>query len=393
MDDTEKSIINKESKPFAICMLSARFFPHMGGSEMQALYLSKKLIEKGHKVFVCTQRYKKDLKSFEVIENVPVYRLFDSGVPVISSFVFMLSSFCFLLKHREVFDVIHVHLASSPALTALLFGRMFRKKVLIKFAGARATGDIETSKKKILGRLKLFILKKYAPGFICPSGEVRDEMLRQGFWQEKINLIPNGVDIERFSPALPEEKLKLKKELLPDANSFYVIYTGRLEEGKGLECLLDAWDTVASANKNAILVVVGEGRLKQKLVKVCKEKKIEKEVLFIGRVNNVEKYLKACDLFVLPSFGEGLSNALLEAMSCGLLVLASDIGGNREAVISGHNGFLFTSGDANQLAEKINLIIKRYKEFSEISKNARATVEKNYSFEIITSKYEELYKK
>ena len=263
-----------------ICMLIARFYPISGGTELQAQRLANTLIASGNDVFVLTARIN-GLKKYEILDGLPVYRTFASGRNFISSFCFCISSFLFLIKNLKKYDIIHVHLASSPALSAVLIKKLFGKKIVLKFGGARATGDIGTSLSKPWGKLKLGIIEKYFDVFIVPSNEMYKELAGFGFPTKKIVKIPNGVNTDYFNTVTETAKLNLRKNLnLPEKN-LIAIYTGRIERGKGLEFLIQQW----SAVKNVDLLILGSGSLENELLKSGTDKNIR----FIGFKDNIKE--------------------------------------------------------------------------------------------------------
>ncbi|MDO8734644.1 MAG: glycosyltransferase family 4 protein [Elusimicrobiota bacterium] len=367
-----------------ICMLIARFYPITGGTELQAQRLSETLINSGHEVFVLTARLK-GLKKYEVLNGLPIYRTFALGQNFISSFCFCFSSFLFLIKNLKKYDIIHVHLASSHAFSAVFIKELFSKKIVLKFGGARATGDIRTSLSKPFGKLKLKIIKKYFDVFVVPSNEIHKELTVFGFPIQKIVKISNGVNTDYFKQVSETDKLNLRKELNLPEKGFIAIYTGRLEKGKGIEFLIKQW----SAVKNVDLLILGSGSLESEL----KKPDIENNIHFLGFKDNIKEYLQASDIFILPSFGEGLSNALLEAMSCGLVVIANKIPANEEVITNNINGIIIDILDERELTLTIDKLTKNKELLDKLGNHARETVKNYFSITRIADLYITLYKK
>ncbi|MHB9156138.1 MAG: glycosyltransferase family 4 protein [Endomicrobiales bacterium] len=368
-----------------IGMLISRFHPVEGGAEIQCRRLSLELNKSDCAVFVLTQKLR-GLPRLERFESLPVLRLALPPANRLGSLMYFLSGFWWLMKNNRRFDLLHAHLASSPAVLAALVSRVLRKPAILKIAGSRTTGDIGTSSRTWYGRLKLAYLRKNLDAFVCPSREARDELVRAGFDRAKIQVIPNGVSTEIFSPASQGEKKTLRQALGIPGNATVVIYTGRLEPGKGLETLLDAWPRAAGAQ--AHLYVLGTGSLEQTLRSRASG---EGEIHFTGWKRNTVDYLRAADIFVLPSFGEGLPNSLIEAMSCGLACVATDIGGVTELITSGKNGVLVAPGDAPQLAAALTRLITAPEARALLGKEARAHAESTLSIGRTAGQYRELY--
>lgn len=372
-----------------ICMLIAQFPPLIGGTETQAQRLSESLKTKGIDVFVLTQHFK-GLKRREIIDKVPIYRLSTFGRGKFRSFIFMLSTFLFLVRKRRQYQIVHTHLASSPAIVAVIAGEMLRKKVIVKFAGAGKTGDIGTAKGTFSGKYKLKFLRKYTDFFVCPSEEVKKELIEYKFPEKRMEKIPNGVDIKKFSPVNKNIKEKLKGFLNLPGNKI-ATFAGRLELGKGLEILLSAWQKIISLYPDAHLSILGKGSLKSILQNKARELHIDKQVTFKGEVENVDEYFKASDIFILPSFAEGLSNALLEAMACGLPIVATNIGGTKEVIENDVNGILVEPKNPEELAQAISSLIRDEKRAQRLGRNAQKTVKESYSLDRISKKYIQLY--
>ncbi|MFH2084269.1 MAG: glycosyltransferase family 4 protein [Candidatus Omnitrophota bacterium] len=361
-------------------MLIPRFYPVMGGTENQCRLLSKQLFKMGHGVFVLTQR-EKNTAACETLDGVDVYRLPGFALPGIFSFGFFFSALFFLISNRVKYDLIHVHLATSAALAAVLSAAILGKGCVVKFAGAGRTGDIGTSRGKPWGRLKLYILKKSRALFTAPSDEVASELLGAGFNKESVVKISNGVECSYYSPLPQDEREALRKEMRWVGKKVF-LFAGRLEEPKDIAFFLEAW--AASSDERGLFVIAGEGS-QEKALRALAEKKKIKNIVFAGKRNDILRFYRAADYFVLPSRAEGLSNALLEAMSCGLTVIASGIPANREVIEDGEDGFLFSFTDPGGLMD----LIKEGLAGRDVTAGtaARSKIVRGYSIGSVAEKY------
>jgi glycosyltransferase involved in cell wall biosynthesis len=198
------------------------------------------------------------------------------------------------------------------------------------------------------------LLLRDADGFVAMSRAIREEMLAASIPEERIALIPHGVDTERFRPADAAERAALRARLgLP--GGVLAAWSGRLLRGKGLETLLDAFARVAGEARDLGLVLVGSGEgqalsIEEELRRRAGAGGLEGRVVFTGRVERVEEVLRAADLFVFPSVFEALGIALVEAGACGLPAVASRTGGIVDIVEDGRSGLLVAPGDAGALA-------------------------------------------
>jgi glycosyltransferase involved in cell wall biosynthesis len=376
-------------KKIRVGMLISRFFPHQGGAEIQCYRLSQELARNHNDIFILTQRLP-GLPRLETIGKIKVIRL---GLPIknrLGSLSYIIDGFFWISKHARELDILHAHLASSPAILACLASRFFHKPLLLKLGGSRKTGDISTSSSSFTGRIKLNYLKKCFRRIVCPSLEIGDEALKAGFPKQGIRIIPNGVHTAEFSPAGAEEKGRLRQKLGLPGGARIIIYTGRFERGKGLEALLKAWGSLPArtVGKENYLVLLGSGSLKNELMKAGEQ---TGSVRFEGWKENTADYLRASDCFILPSSGEGLSNALLEAMSCGLPCITTRIGGTTELVRHGENGFLITSGSENEILRALGALSDDSLAAVKLGEAARRTIEKSYSITSVAAEYMKLY--
>lgn len=372
-------------------MYIARFYPVVGGTEMQAHRLAQTLIDSGNEVFILTARLK-GLNKYENIGKLPVYRTFARGYGFISSICFFISSLIFLIKNRNKYDIIHVHLASSHAVSAVICSWLYSKPVLIKIGASRKFGDIGTSQKTFIGILKLIFLKKYSDIFIAPNDEIKKELLNIKIPEQKIVKIVNGVDTSLFHPADKDERISLKKQLnLPDNK--IVTFIGRLEPQKAVDRLILAWEKICSIYEDTHLLIIGGGFQEKYLKNLVKNRNLSQKVTFIRNSDKIASYLQSSYLFVLPSLAEGISNSLLEAMSSGLAVIGTDVGGTDEVIKNGVNGILTAPDNIVKLEQAILDLLNNTDLAGSFGKKARLTVEQNFSISQVSGQYFQLYKR
>lgn len=156
----------------------------------------------------------------------------------------------------------------------------------------------------------------------------------------------------------------------------------RITKNKGLEDLLFAFSNIKKLKPNIILKIIGGPRSKEdyKYMNSLRKKFDFSKVLITGIVNDVKKYLYPGQVYILPSYREGLSRSLLEAMSCGLIPIVSNIRGSREVIINNKNGFMYSFADKNQLFDKMKIVLflNQHKK-KQIVKNSIKTIRNNFS--------------
>jgi len=226
------------------------------------------------------------------------------------------------------------------------------------------------------------------------SYQLRDWYARSiGFPANRIGVIHNGVDTQRFTPR-PQERIHARARLGIEAGEFSIGAVGRLEPVKDLFTLLRA---LAACGRNLgqwRLLLAGKGREESSLRNFVNDHpEIRNRVVFLGEVGSqtVPDLLNALDLYVLPSITEGICNALLEAMATALPVIASATGGNPEVVVAGESGLLFPVGDPRALAERLELLCLHPELRTQTGQRARQRILEHFSLESMVRQYERLY--
>lgn len=204
---------------------------------------------------------------------------------------------------------------------------------------------------------------------------------------DKVMIMPKGINLNIFknqeTPNRYEQKIRaiVTRSLLPDYKH---------------NCIIRAFHLLKKKGYDVELLIAGQGPLKGSLVKLCVELKLEKEVVFLGSINNLTlpKYLNRCNLYVSMPVTEGVSASLFEAMACGLYPIVSDLPGNQSWIKHGENGHLVPVNDYNALCNSIEEVWKQ----PDLIKNAvtenRIFIEENANYAInmkrIADKYQEL---
>jgi glycosyltransferase involved in cell wall biosynthesis len=189
----------------------------------------------------------------------------------------------------------------------------------------------------------------------------------------------NGINAETF---LPRSNYRLG---IPPK----LIFMGRLHPQKDVETLLRA--LVLASQSDVQALILGDGYLRSSLEQMAVELGVRQRVIFHGRVSDVSPFLQQADLFVLPSLAEGISNALLEAMACGLPCLVSDIAGNRAVIVDGENGFLFSPGSSKALAHLIDTLLSDELLRHRTGQAAQETVIRRFDINRVARDYLVLY--
>ena len=382
-----------DSKIKSVIMLIQAFYPAIGGAEKQALELSRSLAARGIRVTVLTRR----LENTSVEENmdgVRVVRLGSPGSGAMNSIGFMIDSFLYLMTHATEYDVVHVHLASSHAVAALLAGKFTKKKTLVKLADGKAQNEITLSRKSLLGRLKLRFFRNTRPNLIVLNGEVFDWLKSAPEFRDfPLIQFRNGVDTLKYTPPLYQEKINAKAKLGFD-NVPIVLFVGRLDPKKRIREFVELWAEIFSeemVKPKMRFVIVGGGPEEAPIRNAVASLGLKESVTLAGSQADLLPYYRAADIFILPSIAEGLSNSMLEAMSCGLAILASRVGGAREAVIEGENGLLFDPFNRVEIKECLRGHMADRSLAVKMGEKSREIAVKKYSMSKVADELLEIY--
>ena len=381
-----------------IIFLVSQFSPLKGGAERQAEKLGNILVHKGCNIRVITGLWDRTWQKTETIGSLAVKRCFIPWIKLKQknrykylggSFLSIFSFFFYLIKIRNTFDFIHVHLCGDHAVSAALMVRLFKKKAIVKLASYGNRIDLKRLKSKFLiGNLLYKFVKKNLNGFIATSSAIKQDLLMHRVPENLILSIPNGVVLPDLKQKNNPSLIK-KLQLNPDIK--YITYVGTLSEVKNLFFLIKAFAWV-SKNISCNLLIIGNGILMDKLQAKVREYRLTERILFIGQTNNVMEYLLCSFAFVLVSKIEGFSNAVLEAMSAACPCIVSNVGGNKDLIQDNVNGYLIDPEKNETLVSAFNKICHQPAQAENFGKKARQKVEKMYDIYKIADQYLQLYK-
>ncbi len=320
-----------------ICYCLSHYHPVASGAERQAHRQAVELVRRGHSVRVIT-RATPGCDAQERLDGVVIHRAIrprELGPLFGVSFVTTLGAA--LWRLRGEFDLVHCHQALWEAVSAgALVGPVLAKPTVVQPAAGGPYGEAqELARTRGRGLLRGLILRNRH--FVAISQEIEREWLDLGVPPERLTRIGSGVDTDSFRPGASP-----LREPLPPAPR--VLFLGRLHAQKNLDTLLEAWPAVRR-QVPASLLIAGDGPAADRLRARARSLDTDRSIHFLGAVSDPLAYLRAADVFVLPSRAEGMSNALLEAMAVALPVVVSRIGGNIDLVKQAETGLLVDPGD------------------------------------------------
>ena len=377
------------------------FYPHIGGNENQAFRLIQSIKSKSsHDIVVYTYRYSSKLLSEEDIEGIHVKRLsfllwfieflrwlkvkleinlfqriLSRLILYIEEFDVFISFYAEVKKNRAEISLLHIHQLTTIALVASKLKKKYRIPYIVKDAttdGLSFFNIIPFGNKAINSIVVNGV-------FIAMTSVIRNCLLNRGIKAEQIHLIPNGITVsDRF----------IKNSF---SNNGQILFIGNYDQGKikGLDLLIDAFIILRKQGCKFSLLVAGRGCPDIYMNKLSHNGLGENECQFIGPVKDVEKLYKESNVYVLPSRAEGFSNSLIEALLWGIPCVSTDVSSARELIEDKVNGRIAQAEDAESLAECIKYCINNKVDDWALLSYDR--IKKNFSFNIISQKYIELY--
>ena len=360
-----------------VLMLVNHFRPlPVGGAERQAERLAEYMAQKDLWVGVITRKVG-NLPKVEKRSGFNIYRIQQFGFGKVKSILFTIGAFFRVLYFRNQFNILHAHMEFSSAVAATIAGKLIGKPVIVKFGSSGYASEVQRSYVSWLGRFRLGILRRWASTYIVLTSEMEKELLAEGFSPSKVIRMDNGINANDFSPVMNKELAKLTFDL---SKKTVIIFVGRLVPVKALPILLAAFERVLKIDSNVHLLLLGQGSEQAALEALSQKLDIQKQVTFVGDVNDVKPYLQAADIFVLPSLGEGLSNSLLEAMAMGLACVGTKIAGSMDALGNGKAGILVDPNNIDQLSEALIRLITDKDEVRRLGELARQRILDVYDF-------------
>jgi len=372
--------------------------------------LAADLVARGLDVHIITRRSDRGLARREVIDGVPVERIPPDGPRRFARWLMVLSSLYALVRMRRRYDIIFVSGFKSLGIAAVLVSRLFGKVCVLK-----ADSNGEMSGAFFASGLKAVRLRPSAPVvraflaarnavlrradcFIAITSSIAEEFRRSGIDPTAIHVVTNGVDTARFRPARNGERVELRRRLRLPVDQTIVTYAGRLVTYKGLPLLMTVAERLHREHDNVMVLLIGSGGLdinncEGDLTRYVAARGLGSVVRFAGEVPNVHEFLQASDIFVLPTEDDAFPLALVEAMACGLPIVATRVGGIVDIVTHGEDGLLVAPGEVDELYAALDGLIGDRSRAASLGCHATATVQARFAREIVAAKYIELFQR
>lgn len=399
----------KQEKP-KILIFSLAYFPFIGGAEVAVKEIITRLPEFEFDMITCNLDGQQ--KAEEQINNIKIYRVGRGKFAKIFFPFLAYKKACSLFCHpddpptggRDPYvvsslltgDAMHYRssqetgannyiiwsiMANQAGLAALFFKKKFPQ---VKFLLTLQEGDsvFNIWKKTWYMRPLYKAIYHSADCIQAISNFLAKRALKYGY-KRPIEVIPNGVDLEKFK--------YLEKNLL-DKKDKVILTDSRLVEKNGVEYLIKAMILI---NIKIKLLILADGPLREYLQKLVVNLNLQDRVEFLGLIpyDNIQKYYAEADVFVRPSLTEGFGNVFIQAMAAGIPVIATPVGGIPDFLKAGETGWFCEVKNPQSIAEKINYILdeKNKDEVERVVANAKKMVEEKYTWEIVTKKMKNIF--
>jgi len=362
-------------------------YPTYGGSGVVATELAKGLANRGHNLHILS--YARPARLDSLRTDITFHEVDLSSYPLFEypPYDLALANKMVELIEYANLDILHVHYAIPHATSAYLARQIVNENackvpVITTLHGTDITlvGSNPTYKKVVDFSIN------QSDGVTAVSEYLKEETYKLFDIKKEIKVIPNFIDLDRFKRSKKEH---FKKAICPEGEKV-ITHVSNFREVKRVTDVVEAFAQVLKNGVPAKLLMVGDGPDRSKAEQKCRDLEVCEHVRFLGKQEQVEEVLSIADLFMIPSGSETFGLAALEAMSCSVPVISSNVGGLPEVNIDGETGFVCELADVECMGRSATKILKDEKLHKKMSKAARKRAE-NFEIDKIVSIYEEHY--
>lgn len=401
-------ISTRKSKKIRVCC-STYWYPEYK-NDIHAIYvhdINRFLAKNGCDIYVVTPNFSKS-KIKETYDNISIFR-FNFHIPIELSygkvaqgksrktlfskwkslyymFLYTLYNFFYTYKtaKKKKVDILHAHWSIPSGFSTLIVGKLLKIPCVITMHG----GDVYYNPKQGYIFPKIWYIRpilkqilKNADLLTAISEDCKSHAIRAGAPQEKIAIINNGTDTERFKPFINEEVRKIQKKY--DIKKESIFICRQLIPRKGVRFAIEAMPLILNKFPETKLLIAGDGIERPKLEDIINKLRLQNNVFLLGWIPNKDlpKFYNACSISVIPSLEEGFGIPAVESMACETPVVASDAGGLPEIVINEYTGLIVPKGDVETLANAIIRLFESPELTERLGKNGREFVLKNFSWD------------
>jgi len=378
-------------------MITGVYLPEINGAVLQCSQLIN-ILGKFVNYSILTGTSDESSNKYDYIDGVLVTRVFMPYRRNLEFFIGAVRFYVCLIRMLRENDLVHIHGFSKRNAVAIFIGWVLRKKVVLKMTSCGYDDPLSIKN----GPVILWKIFKLCHAYIGISPAFLESYLKAGVSEHKFNLIPNGVDLDRYSPVSPNERQALREKYGFTSHDKVIIFVGHFSPEKRPMLVYRAWARLCAHNISAKLVFIGHTsnhfEVDEGIIESIKQDAHQRGVLqrihFVETTPHVDEYMKIADVFTLPSVREGLPNVLLEAMACALPCVVSILPGITDWLIDDdETGILFRSDDPDVLATKLAPYLVENFINQKMGLAARQAMETNFSCMTTSQKVLELYRR
>jgi len=369
-------------------------YPTYGGSGVVATELGKALAMRGHEIHFISYAMPTRLNGF--VDNIFYHEVEINNYPL---FEFPLYSIALASKMVEVtkfhdLDLLHAHYAIPHATSAFLAREILNSesstKTDMKFITTLHGTDITLTglEPSFLPTMKFSIQK--SDGVTAVSKFLKDKTQQQYQIDKEIEVIPNFIDINKYKRE-DNEKTKCFRKNFAKNDEKILTHTSNFRALKRVRDVITIFNEVKQ-KVDSKLLLIGDGPERSECERYSRELGIFEDIKFMGKQDALVELLSVTDLFFIPSQSESFGLSALEAMSCGVPVISSSVGGLPELNLHGETGYIAEIGDVERMAKYAIELLTNEKRYEQLSANARKRAE-YFSEENIVPMYEKFYDK
>ena len=365
-------------------------YPVYGGSGVVATELGKALAGRGHRVHFIS--YSMPFRLGHVAENISFHEVTVNTYPLFEypPYSLALTSKMVDVAEHEDLDLLHMHYAIPHATSALMARQILdeqgqRVPIVTTLHGT----DITLVGRDPSFRPVVTHSINHSDGVTAVSEYLRHETGEHFGIEQDIEVVPNFIDTERFQRA---EKDHFKQALCPDGEQV-VVHVSNFREAKRAPEVIEIFSRLRAEGFDLKLLLVGDGPERTATQRLARERGVHGDVRFLGKQEPVEEILSIADVFVMPSGSETFGLAALEAMACGVPVVASEIGGLPELVVDGETGYLCPLGDIDAFAERAARLLGNAEHQQEMAAAARRRAVEVFDVDKVVPRYEDYYER
>ncbi len=380
-----------------VLIFSLAYHPFVGGAEVAIKEITDRLDTKEYVFEMITLRFDRNLPKVEHIGNIIVYRVgfsvrgakvSDRSLPFfckVAKVLFPLTSFlkASSLHRRGAYNMVWAMMANQAGFGALFFSWYAKVPMVLELQDGHAFQDMK-SRQPVLRLLWSLYRKIYMHATVvkCISNFIAKELSGIGYGG-RVEIIPNGVDVAKFSAPVPQEKQrKLKGQFGKSEGDIFLFTASRLVLSRGVEDIIHALSRLPLQVK---LLIAGEGEDKAKLQHMANEIGVSERVIFAGYVshNELPALLSISDIFVRPSIIEGMGNAFIEAFAAGVPIIGTPVGGIPDFLFDGKTGIFCQVRDPASIAKAVERYLGDSILMERVVENARELAAEKYDWRLI----------